>query len=558
MDYQTLLHSVEAYVQQEPLQSTERNEQKRILKCFTKILNKDFTITTIAENQATLLEAAGHRVPPQEDEAALALADTFPTVSTNTIIKTSDGEILLVLWKKAIEIPFGHVAGNELLIKLDTAIVNLQTSYKPPKPPPTDKRHKDTSVSIQMKGICGVYHFAWWFAKGQAKTKDPVISAHLIDTAYKNQTCIQFFRELAPFQQLLGMIYQVIDPQDYMDALGRVRTTRRNGAWSLFATSRRFPFHGLALLRNMRVRPHRDGGDRKLGFTMTICAGDFTDGYLVLPSLKIKLDFKPGDVIMFKSALLEHYMTKFEGDRTCFNYSQLSLGGITHPRLKLFCGLRGRGCGHYYHYYEQPNTTTLLLPTAHDPYHQYHWQYHEYHHHHRYREYEYHEYYKYHQYHHHHEYQYHEYHHCFHHHRYHEYQYHEYHHYHRQRYHDYHHHHPTTSMDTTTTTLPRITPLPQLLRQHYHTTTTTTTTKDTTTINTPQPPLLPPVPRLPIPPHHHHDHQYHYHAMTTITTTNTTRNTHGTAPGTPTTSTTNTNTTPLPPLLTPHLPLPPP
>ncbi|RPB06917.1 hypothetical protein P167DRAFT_478219, partial [Morchella conica CCBAS932] len=77
-------------------------------------------------------------------------------------------------------------------------------------------------------------------------------------------------------------------------------------------------FHGVAILRNLRVRPHRDGGDRKDGYTMMICAGNFTGGYLVLPQLGIKLDFKPGDIIMFKAALLEHFLSDFEGDRTSF------------------------------------------------------------------------------------------------------------------------------------------------------------------------------------------------------------------------------------------------
>lgn len=51
---------------------------------------------------------------------------------------------------------------------------------------------------------------------------------------------------------------------------------------------------------------------------MMICAGNFTKGHLVIPDLRIRLDFKPGDVIMFKAAILEHYLTDFEGDRTSF------------------------------------------------------------------------------------------------------------------------------------------------------------------------------------------------------------------------------------------------
>ncbi|KAH0613073.1 uncharacterized protein H6S33_009453 [Morchella sextelata] len=247
----------------------------------------------------------------------------MPLIVSCTTVKSSDGENLVIFWKNASKTPFGPVLGEKLLKQLDTAILELQSAYKPPKPPATDKRHKNAekpaTCLIQKPGVCGLYHFAWWFAQGQAKTKAPVISANLIETAYKNQACIQFFRQIAPFLQILGLIYQIIDPQDYWSALSRVRVMRaRGGAWDLFCTSRRFPFHGVAVLRNLQVRPHRDRGDRKDGYTMMICAGNFTKGHLVIPDLRIRLDFKPVDVIMFKAAILEHYLTDFEGDRTSF------------------------------------------------------------------------------------------------------------------------------------------------------------------------------------------------------------------------------------------------
>lgn len=125
--------------------------------------------------------------------------------------------------------------------------------------------------------------------------------------------------------QIISLLYQIVDPQDNWSALSRARVTR-GGTWGQFTTSRRFPFHGVAILRNLRVRPHRDGGDRKDGYTMMMCAGNFTGGYLVLPQLGIKADFKPGDIIMFKAELLEHFLSDFEGYRTSivfFNHQNI-------------------------------------------------------------------------------------------------------------------------------------------------------------------------------------------------------------------------------------------
>ena len=47
-----------------------------------------------------------------------------------------------------------------------------------------------------------------------------------------------------------------------------------------------------------------------------VCWGDFSGGYLALPDLRVKLDFKPGDIIFFGSRLLEHFVTDFEGKRS--------------------------------------------------------------------------------------------------------------------------------------------------------------------------------------------------------------------------------------------------
>lgn len=40
------------------------------------------------------------------------------------------------------------------------------------------------------------------------------------------------------------------------------------------------------------------------------------DIWLYQTDLGVKLDFKPGDIILFRSSLLEHFVTDFEGDRS--------------------------------------------------------------------------------------------------------------------------------------------------------------------------------------------------------------------------------------------------
>lgn len=185
--YQMLLHSAECLVQEELPQTTEISEQKRILRDCSKAFHNSFNTQTVNVSYTSLLNKP--KLKFEKSESLEDHASRMPLIVSSTTVKSSDGENLVIFWKNASKTPFGPVLGEKLLKQLDTAILELQSAYKPPKPPATDKRHKNAekpaTCLLQKPGVCGLYHFAWWFAQGQAKTKAPVISAHLIETAYK-------------------------------------------------------------------------------------------------------------------------------------------------------------------------------------------------------------------------------------------------------------------------------------------------------------------------------------------------------------------------------------
>ena len=72
--------------------------------------------------------------------------------------------------------------------------------------------------------------------------------------------------------------------------------------WYLFET----------LQRNHTRTQKSDYEDR----CVAICyEGEFTGGDLVIPALKQRFEFKPGD-LAFRFTLLEHYIMLFSGERT--------------------------------------------------------------------------------------------------------------------------------------------------------------------------------------------------------------------------------------------------
>ena len=107
--------------------------------------------------------------------------------------------------------------------------------------------------------------------------------------------------------------------------------------------SRRACFHGLALLRNLQVDAHKDRSDVPNGWVAMVCLGDFSGGYLALPDLGVKLDFKPGDIILFRSRLLEHFVTDFEGDRSSIVFVS---DFESHEIVKTLCNIHNEGVIH--------------------------------------------------------------------------------------------------------------------------------------------------------------------------------------------------------------------
>ena len=48
-----------------------------------------------------------------------------------------------------------------------------------------------------------------------------------------------------------------------------------------------------------------------------VCCRNFSGGYIVLPDLGVKLNFKPTDIMFFFcSRLSEHFVTNFEAERS--------------------------------------------------------------------------------------------------------------------------------------------------------------------------------------------------------------------------------------------------
>jgi len=83
---------------------------------------------------------------------------------------------------------------------------------------------------------------------------------------------------------------------------------------------------------NFACGPHVDGHDCRNGLCFVLVFGQFTGGSLCLEGLKTEIDCQPGDLIVFPSQKLRHWVTNFEGWRSSLVF--LSHDSIFFPPKK--------------------------------------------------------------------------------------------------------------------------------------------------------------------------------------------------------------------------------
>lgn len=144
----------------------------------------------------------------------------------------------------------------------------------------------------------------------------PVLSSDIIATGSGLNACMLFFKKTTPLQPTIGQLFEGIDLQAYNKYRQTYDAWWEDTALAVVCTTTRACFLGTAVVGNKRVGPHKDVGDRRDGWVAMIVLGDFTGGEVVLPGLKVQLLHRPGDVIFFRSAVLEHFVAPFKGERT--------------------------------------------------------------------------------------------------------------------------------------------------------------------------------------------------------------------------------------------------
>lgn len=180
------------------------------------------------------------------------------------------------------------------------------------KAPRADTRHrhldKDELDDTYGPHGFGTLHCAAWFERGNP-TRGPVLSREMCQGSRRLDVTSHFVQANRVTKEELSLLYAAGDPTGWRRSVDSFRKLQRyKPATVVLKTSPTDPWSSIALNANLPTHIHRDLSDAKRGLSGLCCFGTFTQGWLALVNLGIKLRFRVGDAILLNTSFIPHYV----------------------------------------------------------------------------------------------------------------------------------------------------------------------------------------------------------------------------------------------------------
>lgn len=296
----------------------ERVQRKDFYKRTKGCIHRRFEMVQLS---TTIEELAAQRNTIFDTSGLLPVTESLKVTDAN-------GEPLIFFLKNALSWPFEKDHTRPDVIEEGYgALKNLEKQYPPPRPGKKDKRHKLKQVEGQPETAhpkgSGVYHFTIWHAAGHQHAKDNMdtptngakISKDVIKSGQALNATNDVLVELTSVTQAVGALFEVADPDSYRRYHSRFHDLADNTAVRLFRTTARNCFAGVAVIKDLCCKPHRDGNDKVDGWAADLAFGNFTGGSHQIPQTGREFELRPGDVLFMRSSLLQHSVSPITGER---------------------------------------------------------------------------------------------------------------------------------------------------------------------------------------------------------------------------------------------------
>jgi len=189
-----------------------------------------------------------------------------------------------------------------------------------------DQRHPfSLRLSESFGPRHGLRHCGMWHATGHPH-EQPSVSKDVIHTATLVRATTVLFSHLVLLTVELSILLCALDLHAWSSARRFIAALNHfNPEFSICRAGEFECWAHRALLFNLETHAHRDLRDDRDGYAVIAVFGSFVGGDFVVPSLRIKFSFQPGDVIFIKGQMLEHFITPWsgrtdKGERFCITH----------------------------------------------------------------------------------------------------------------------------------------------------------------------------------------------------------------------------------------------
>jgi hypothetical protein len=157
----------------------------------------------------------------------------------------------------------------------------------------------------------GDYHMCYWIEQGSPH-KPAILSRDICSGSRKYMASCEYLDSISPITEKLAAVLHAADPEYYSECMDIMQ--HMPPGTEILNTCNGDPFTGKAILVNKRTLLHRDLNDVKHGLAIMCVYGKFIGGEFCLPDLGIKVRYQPGDLIVFRSYMLNHFIASWSGD----------------------------------------------------------------------------------------------------------------------------------------------------------------------------------------------------------------------------------------------------
>jgi hypothetical protein len=186
------------------------------------------------------------------------------------------------------------------------SILRLEEHDYGGKPTTTDARNKRKEVEAKQ------WVYGYFIERGH-NSSGPQIAQDVRGSSRMQLHAIDFLKSIGRYIETLGPLIYVLDKEFYEEATNICQHVAE--AAKPILTHPQDVFTNTMVIKNKTSTVHWDPLDVKNGFGAIAAFGDFQGGELCFPDLGFKFPHQQGDIMLFRSNYIRHYLGKVVGDR---------------------------------------------------------------------------------------------------------------------------------------------------------------------------------------------------------------------------------------------------